>query len=148
MFTHHRVGMTCLRSPTVMIRMLDTSWGLYGSCSWHWGIASTRFLSVFQDCFTGTRTFDMCVWSSTRGQRPIIFVASVMWSRLPHRGGHLREAWDRPHEKLWHCYDMKRRNKWSNHSTATSQVVPKELKLWWCPREIMTTSGASLTKWS
>jgi hypothetical protein len=25
--------------------------------------------------------------------------------------------------KLWHCYDMKQRNKWSNHSTATSQAV-------------------------
>jgi hypothetical protein len=34
------------------------------------------------------------------------------------------------HEKLWRCYNMKRRNKWSNRSTATSQAAPKEeLKL-------------------
>jgi hypothetical protein len=26
-----------------MIRMLDTSQGLYGPCSWHWGIASPAF---------------------------------------------------------------------------------------------------------
>jgi hypothetical protein len=61
----------------------------------------------------------MCMWSSMRGQRPIIFAASITWSRLPHRVGRLREAWERPHEKLWHCYDMKRRNKWRNHSTTT-----------------------------
>jgi hypothetical protein len=34
------------------------------------------------------------------------------------------------HEKLWCYYDMKWMNKWSNHSTTTSQAVPeKELKL-------------------
>jgi hypothetical protein len=37
----------------------------------------------------------------------------------------------RPHGKLWHYYDMKQRNKWSNHSTTTSRAAPeKELKLW------------------
>jgi hypothetical protein len=113
------------------------------------GIARPRFSSVSRGCFSRTHTFGMCGWSSTRGQRQIIFAASVTWSRLPHQGGHLREAWERLHEKLWHCYDMKRRNKWSNHSTATSQAVPeKELKLSWCPQEIVTTSGASPIKWS
>jgi hypothetical protein len=35
------------------------------------------------------------------------------------------------HEKLWCCYDTKRRNKWSNHSIATSRAMPeKKLKLW------------------
>jgi hypothetical protein len=88
-------------------------------------------------------------WSSTRGQRPIIFIASVTWSRLPHQGEHSREAWERLHEKLWRCYDMKRRNKWSNHSTTTSQAAPeKELKLSWWPQEIVTTLGASSIKWS
>jgi hypothetical protein len=132
-----------------MVRMLDTFWGLYGPCSWHWGIASPHFLSVSRGCFMGTHTFGMCVWSSTRGQRPIIFAASVTWSRLPHRDGCSREAWERLHEKLWRYCDMKQRNKWSNHSTATSQATPeKELKLSWCPQEIVTTSGASSTKWS
>jgi hypothetical protein len=113
------------------------------------GIASSHFLSVSWGCFVGTHTFGVCMWSSMRGQRPIIFAASVTWSRLPHWGGRSREAWEWPHEKLWHCYDMKQRNKWSNHSTTTSRAAPeKELKLWWCPREIMTTSGASPTKWS
>jgi hypothetical protein len=52
------------------------------------------------------------------------------WSRLPHQGGHSREAWERLQEKLWFCYDMKQRNKWSNHSTATSQAaLEKELKV-------------------
>jgi hypothetical protein len=33
-------------------------------------------------------------------------------------------------KKLWRYYNMKRRKKWSNHSTATSQAAPeKELKL-------------------
>jgi hypothetical protein len=27
-----------------MVRMLETSRGLYGPCSWHWGITSPRFL--------------------------------------------------------------------------------------------------------
>jgi hypothetical protein len=40
-------------------------------------------------------------------QRPIIFTASVMWLMLPHRGGHSREASERPHMKLWRYYDMK-----------------------------------------
>jgi hypothetical protein len=149
MFMRHHVGMLYLRSPTVMVRMLDTSRGLYGPCSWHWGIASPHFSSVSGGCFTGTRTSGVCGWSSMRGQQPIIFVASVTWSRLPHRGGHSREVWERLHEKLWHCYDMKRRNKWSNHCTATSEAAPeKELKLSWCPQEIVTTSGASPIKWS
>jgi hypothetical protein len=129
-FACHHVGMLCLRSPTEMVRMLDTFRGLYGPCSWHWGIASPRFSSVSRGCFVGTHTFGLCGWSSTRGQRPIIFAASVTWSRLPHRGGHSREAWERLHVKLWCYYDMKQRNKWSNHSTATSQAAPeKELKL-------------------
>jgi hypothetical protein len=39
---------------------------------------------------------------------------------------------------------MKQRNKWSNHSTATSRAVPeKELKLWRCLQEITITLGAS-----
>jgi hypothetical protein len=51
------------------------------------------------------------------------------------------------HEKLWRYYDMKQRNKWSNHSTATSQAVPeKELKLPSCPQENVTTLSASLIK--
>jgi hypothetical protein len=34
------------------------------------------------------------------------------------------------HKKLWHYYDVKRRNKWSNRSTATTQAaLKKELKL-------------------
>jgi hypothetical protein len=136
------------QSPTVMVRMQDTSRGLYGLCSWQWGIASPCFSSVSRGCFVGTHTFGVCVWSSMRGQWPIPFTASVMWSRLPHRGGHLREIWERLREKLWCCYDMKWRNKWSNCSTATFQAAPeKELKLSWCPREIVTTSGASLIKW-
>jgi hypothetical protein len=91
----------------------------------------------------------VCVWSSMRGQRLIVFAASVAWSRLPDRGGRSREAWERSHEKLLHCYDMKQKNKWSNRSTTTSWAAPeKELKLLWCPWEIMTTSGASQTKWS
>jgi hypothetical protein len=141
--------MLCLRSPTVVVRMLDTSWGLYGPCSWHWGIASPCFSFVSWGCFMGTCTSDMCMWSSMRGQRLIIFAASVTWSRLPHRRGYSREAWQRLHEKLWHCYDMKRSNKWSNHSTTSSQAAPeKELKLSWCPQEIVTTLGASPIKWS
>jgi hypothetical protein len=124
--------MLCLRSPTVMVRMLDTSRGLYGPCTWHWGIASPRFSSVSWGCFTRTHTFGVCVWSSMRGQWPIIFAASVTWSRLPHRFGRSREAWERLHEKLWHFYDMKRRNKWSIHSTTTSWAAPeKEPKSWW-----------------
>jgi hypothetical protein len=111
------------------------------------GYSEPHFFSVSRGYFVGTHTFGMCMWSSTRGLRPIIFVASVTWSRLPHQGGRLREAWDRPHEKLWRCYDMKRRNKWSNCSTATSQAAhKKELKQWWCPREIVATLGTSLTK--
>jgi hypothetical protein len=141
--------MLCLRSPTVMVRMLDTYRGLYRPCSWHWGIASPRFSSVSRGCIARTHNFGVCVWSSMRGQRPIIFTASVTWSRLPHRGGHSREVWERLHEMLWRCYDMKRRNKWSNCSTTTSQAMPKkELKLSWCLQEIVTTSGASSIKWS
>jgi hypothetical protein len=79
----------------------------------------------------GTYTFGMHVSPSTRGLRLIIFITSAMWLRLPHRGGHSREVRERVHEMLWHCCDMKRRNKWSNWSTATSQAMPeKELKLW------------------
>jgi hypothetical protein len=86
----------------------------------------------------------VCVWSSTRGQRPIIFSASVTWSRLPHQGGCSREAWERPHKKIWCYYDMKRWNKWSNHNTTTSWATPeKELKLWWCPRDIVKLSEAN-----
>jgi hypothetical protein len=141
--------MLCLQSPTVMVKMLDTFWGLYEPCSRHCSIASPHFSSVSWGCFTRTHTFGVCVWSSMRGQRPIIFTASITWSRLSHRGGRLREAWERLHEKLWCCYDRKRRNKWSNHSTATSQAVPeKELKLSWCLQEIVTTLGASSIKWS
>jgi hypothetical protein len=111
------------------------------------GIASPRSSSVSRGYFTGSHTFGACMWSSTRGQRPIIFKASVTWSRLPHQGGRLREAWERPHEKRWRCYDMKWGNKWSNHSTTTCQAAPeKELKLWWCLWEIVTTSCASPTK--
>jgi hypothetical protein len=51
------------------------------------------------------------------------------------------------HEKLWRCYDMKRRNKWRNHSIYSSQAVPeKELKLSSCPQDIVTTSDASPIK--
>jgi hypothetical protein len=32
----HHIGMLCLQSRTVMVRMLDTFRGLYGPCSWHW----------------------------------------------------------------------------------------------------------------
>jgi hypothetical protein len=133
--------MPCLWSPIAIVRMLDTSRGLYGPCSWHWGILSPCFSLVSQGCFMGTHTFGVCMWQSTRGQWPIIFAASITWSRLPHRGGHSRKAWERPHEKLCHCYDMKWRNKWSNRSITTSQAASeKELELWWCPREIVTTS--------
>jgi hypothetical protein len=149
MFVLHRIGMSCLQSPTTMVRMLDTSQGPYGPCSWHWGTASPHFSSVPRGCFTGTRTFGVCMWSSMRGQQPIIFTTSVTWSRIPHRGGCLREAWERLHEKLWHCYYMKQGNKWSNHSTTTSQAAPKkELKLSLCLPQIVTTSGASPTKLS
>jgi hypothetical protein len=34
-----------------MVRMLDTSRGLYGPCSWHWGIASPHFSSVSRGFF-------------------------------------------------------------------------------------------------
>jgi hypothetical protein len=58
-------------------------------------------------------------------------------------------ARERLYEKLWCFCDMKRRNKWSNRSTATSWATPeKELKPWWCPQEIVTTLGASPIKWS
>jgi hypothetical protein len=51
------------------------------------------------------------------------------------------------HEKLWHCYDMKWRNKWSNRITGTSQAAPEEeLQLSRCPQEIVTTSGVSPIK--
>jgi hypothetical protein len=56
------------------------------------GVDTPRFSSVSQGCFTGTHTFGVCGQSSMRGQRPIIFTASVTWSRLPHQGGHSREA--------------------------------------------------------
>jgi hypothetical protein len=113
------------------------------------GYSEPPIFSMFQGCFVGTHTFGVCPWSSMRGQQPIIFAASVTWSRLPHQGRRSREAWERLHEKLWCCYDMKRRNKWSSCSTTTSQAMPKkELKLSWCPQEILTTSGASSIKWS
>jgi hypothetical protein len=48
------------------------------------GYSEPPLLSLSRGCFTGTHTF-ACVWSSTRGLRPIIFAASTTWSRLPHR---------------------------------------------------------------
>jgi hypothetical protein len=141
--------MPCLRSPIAMVSMLATSQGLCGHCSWRCGIVSPYFSLVSRGWFTGTRTFGVCMWSSTRGPQLVIFAASITWPRLPHRGGRLREAWERLPEKLWHYCNMKQRNKWSNLSTATCQAVPKkELKLLWCPWEIVNTLGASPTKWS
>jgi hypothetical protein len=58
--------------------------------------------------------------------RRIHHVVEAATPRWTFKGG-MREA----DEKLWRCYDMKRRNKWSNRSTATSRATPeKELKLW------------------
>jgi hypothetical protein len=129
-FMHHRVRMSCLWSTIVMVSVLATSQGLCEHCSWRWVIVSPHFSLTSRSCFVGIRTFGMCVWSSTRDLRPITFAASTMWSRLPHQGGRLREAWERLHEKLWCCCDMKRRNKWSIRSTATFWAMPeKELKL-------------------
>jgi hypothetical protein len=149
MLTRHHVGMPCLRSPIAMVSVLATSRGLCGHCSWRWDIASPHFSSLHQGCFTGTHTFGACVWSSTRGLQSIIFTASAKWSRLPHRGRSLREAWDRLPEKLWCFYNMKWRNKWRIHSTTTSWAMPKkEMKPWWCLQEIVTTLGALPTKWN
>jgi hypothetical protein len=95
------------------------------------GYSEPQLFVVSHGCFMGTHTFGVCVWSSMRGLWPIIFTASAMWLRLPHRGGCSREAWERLHEKLWRFCDIKRRNKWSNRSTTTSRTVPeKELKPW------------------
>jgi hypothetical protein len=141
--------MSCLRSSIVMVSVLATSRGLCGHYSWRWVIASPHFLTASRGCFMETHTIGVCVWSSMRGLWPIIFTASATWLMLSHWGGRSREAWERLHEKLWHCCGMKRRNKWSNCSTTTSRAGPeKDVKLWWCPWEIATTLGASRTKWS
>jgi hypothetical protein len=137
--------MLCLRSPTVMIRMLDNFRGLYGPCSWHWGIASPiGVLRLLHE--------NSYLWRVR-----VIIYKRLMTDHIC-RIHHMVEAttpkwtfegsWERLHEKLWRYYDMKWRNKWSNSSTATSQAVPeKELKLSWCTLEIVTTSGALLIKW-
>jgi hypothetical protein len=148
-FVHCRVGMLCLPSPIVVTTMLATSRGLYGHYSWRWDIASPHSSSELRGCFVGTHTFGAYVWWSMRGPRLIVFIASTRWSRLPHQGGRLREAWERHPKKLWVFCDMKWMNKWSIRSTATSWVeLKKELKLRYCLQEITTALDASPTMWS
>jgi hypothetical protein len=133
-----------------MIKMLATSWGLYGHCSCLYGIASPRSSLAPWGCFVGTHTIGVYVWWSTRSLRLIVFTTFTKWSRPPHRGERLGGgAWERQHEKLWPSYDMKWMSEWSIRSTATSQAKPKkERKMCCCLLEIMTTLGASLIKWS
>jgi hypothetical protein len=93
-FVLHPDGTLCLWSPRAMVSMLAISRWLCGHCFRHWVLVSPHSLSAPRGYFVGTRTSGMCAWSSMRDLWPIIFIASAKWSRLPHRGGRSREAWE------------------------------------------------------
>jgi hypothetical protein len=110
-FMRHHNGMLCLRSPIAMISMLAISRGLCGQCSHRWVLVSPHSSLASWGYFMRTHTYDMWVWSSIRGLWLIIFIASARWSRLLHRGGHLRVACEMLCEKLWPFCNMKRMTK-------------------------------------
>jgi hypothetical protein len=98
-FARRRVGMPCIWSPIAMVSALATSWGLCGHCSWRWDIASPHFSSAPRGCFTGTRTFDVCMWSSMRGLRTdhihrIYQVVEVFTPRWTFEGGMREATWE------------------------------------------------------